>query len=120
MRNKNSSEHPRKVNFGGIELKVCMTKVRNFVEITPNLPFSEVNFYELYRETLEKSEMGKGLRQVGERMMPKRGRKDCFKSSKESAWMEGEMNAKSGRWSLGQAQEWYKSERGKIKRQSPG
>jgi len=57
---------------------------------------------------------------VGERMMPKRGRKDCFKSSKESAWMEEEMNAKSGGWSLGQAQEWYKSERGKIKRQSPG
>jgi len=51
MRNKNSSERRRKVNFGGIELKVCMTKVRKFAEITPNLPFSEFNFYELYRET---------------------------------------------------------------------
>ena len=59
MRNKNTSEHRRKVNFGGIELKVCMTKVRNFVEITPNLPFSEFNFYELYRETFEKSELGR-------------------------------------------------------------
>ena len=36
-----------------------MTKVRNFVEITPNLPFSEFNFYELYRETFEKSELSK-------------------------------------------------------------
>ena len=50
MRNKNSSERRRKVNFGGIELKVCMTKVRKFAEITPNLPFSEFNFYELYRD----------------------------------------------------------------------
>ena len=41
MRNKNSSERRRKVNFGGIELKVCMTKVRKFAEITPNLPFSD-------------------------------------------------------------------------------
>ena len=59
MRNKNSSEHPRKVNFGGIELKVCMTKVRNFVEITPNLPFTEYNFYEEFRESFEKTELGR-------------------------------------------------------------
>ena len=36
-----------------------MTKVRNFVEIAPNLPFSEFNFYELYRETFEHSELGR-------------------------------------------------------------
>ena len=90
MRNKNSSEHRRKVNFGGIELKVCMTKVRNFVEITPNLPFSEFNFYELYRETFEKSELGRmkkilPLREMAESfgllrksMTPKRGRKSYF------------------------------------------
>ena len=36
-----------------------MTKVRNFVEITPNLPFSEYIFYELYRETFEHSELGR-------------------------------------------------------------
>ena len=59
MRNKNSSEHPRKVKIGGIEQKVCMAKIRNFIEITPNLPFSEFNFYELYRETFDKSELGR-------------------------------------------------------------
>ena len=84
MRNKNSSEHRRKVNFGGIKLKVCMTKVRKFAEITPNLPFSEFNFYKLYRETFEKSELGRmkkllHLREMAEifglvrkSMMPKR------------------------------------------------
>ena len=67
-----------------------MTKVRNFVEITPNLPFSEFNFYELYRETLEKSELGRmkkflplhemaeSLWLVSKSMMPKRGRKSYF------------------------------------------
>ena len=59
MRNKNSSEHRRKVKFGGIEVKVCMTKVQDFVEITPNLPFSAFDFYNLYRETFEKSELSK-------------------------------------------------------------
>lgn len=90
MRNKNSSERRRKVNFGGIELKVCMTKVRKFAEITPNLPFSEFNFYELYRETFEKSELGRmkkllPLREmagifglVRKSMMPNRGRKSYF------------------------------------------
>ena len=64
-----------------------MTKIRNFAEITPNLPLSEFNFYELYREAFEKSELGRmkkilplhemaesfGL--VSKSMMPKRGRK---------------------------------------------
>ena len=59
MRIINFSEHRVKVNFGGCEPKVCMTKVRNFVENTPNLPFSEFNFYELYRKTFEKSELGR-------------------------------------------------------------
>ena len=36
-----------------------MSKVRKFAEITPNLPFSEFNFYELYRETFEYSELGR-------------------------------------------------------------
>lgn len=40
MRNKNSSNCPEKAKIGGIELKVCMAKVRNFAEITPNLPFT--------------------------------------------------------------------------------
>ena len=67
-----------------------MTKVRNFVEITPNLPFSEFNFYELYRETFEHSELGRmkkllalhemaeSLGLVSKSMMPKRGRKSYF------------------------------------------
>ena len=67
-----------------------MSKIRNFAEITPNLPFSEFNFYELYRETFEKSELGRmkkilplhemaesfGL--VSKSMAPKRGRKSYF------------------------------------------
>jgi len=67
-----------------------MSKVRNFAEITPNLPFSEFNFYELYRETFEKSELGRmkkilPLREMAESfglvsksMAPKRGRKSYF------------------------------------------
>ena len=67
-----------------------MSKVTNFAEITPNLPFSEFNFYELYRETFEKTDLGRmkkilplhemaesfGL--VNKSMMPKRGRKSYF------------------------------------------
>ena len=67
-----------------------MSKVRNFAEITPNLPFSEFNFYELYRETFEHSELGRmkkllplhemaeSLGLVNKSMMPKRGRKSYF------------------------------------------
>ena len=78
------------MNFGGIELKVTMSKVRNFAEITPNLPFSEFNFYELYRATFENSELGRmkkilPLREMAESfglvrksMTPKRGRKSYF------------------------------------------
>ena len=38
------------MHFGGIEHKVTMSKIQNFAEITPNLPFSEFNFYDLYRD----------------------------------------------------------------------
>ena len=69
---------------------ICMAKVQNIAEITPNLPFSEFNFYDLYRSTFEKSELGKmkrllPLREMAENfglvstsMSPKRGRKSFF------------------------------------------
>ena len=67
-----------------------MTKIRNLTEITPNLPFSEFDFYERFRETFETSELGRmkkllplqemadsfGL--VSKSMMPKRGRRSYF------------------------------------------
>ena len=90
MRKKNSSNRPEKAKIGGIEHKVTMSKIQNFADITPNLPFSEFNFYELYRETFEKSELGRmkkilplhetaeSLGLVNKSMMPKRGRKSYF------------------------------------------
>ncbi|MBO6169677.1 MAG: hypothetical protein J6O51_06865 [Bacteroidales bacterium] len=67
-----------------------MTKVRNFAEITPNLPFTEYNFYEEFRDPFEKTELGrmkkllplhemaKSLGQVSESLRPKRGRRSYF------------------------------------------
>ena len=67
-----------------------MAKVQKIAEITPNLPFSEFNFYDLYRSTFEESELGRiksllplhelaenfGL--VSKRMRPRLGRKAFF------------------------------------------
>lgn len=55
MRNINSSNCPKKAKIGGIELKVCMAKVRKFAEITPNLPFTEYNFYDEFRGDSERA-----------------------------------------------------------------
>ena len=67
-----------------------MSKVTNFAEITPNLPFTEFDFYELYRRTFIKTELGRmksllPLREMAENlgltsmsMMPERGRKSYF------------------------------------------
>lgn len=67
-----------------------MTKIRNFAEITPNLPFTEYNFYEEFRGSFEKTEWGRmkkilplremaeSLKLVNKSMMPKRGRKSYF------------------------------------------
>lgn len=36
-----------------------MAKIRNFIEIAPNLPFTEYVFYEEYRGAFEKTELGR-------------------------------------------------------------
>ena len=36
-----------------------MSKVRNFSEIATTIAFPEFNFYDLYRSTFEKSELGR-------------------------------------------------------------
>ena len=36
-----------------------MSKVRNFSEMSLNIAFLEFNFYDLYRSTFEKSELGR-------------------------------------------------------------
>ena len=65
-------------------------QVRNFAELAPNIGFSEFDFYDLYRSTFEKSELGKmkmllplhamaenfGL--VSKSLRPKLGRKSYF------------------------------------------
>ena len=69
---------------------LCMAKVQKIAEITPNIPFSEFNFYDLYRSTFEKSELGRikrllPLKEMAENfglisksMKPKLGRKSHF------------------------------------------
>ena len=67
-----------------------MSKVQNFAEMAPNIGFSEFDFYDLYRSTFEKSELGRmkellplhamaenfGL--VIKSLRPKLGRKSYF------------------------------------------
>ena len=72
---------------GGIAKLICMSNVRNFSEIAPNIAFPEFNFYELYYSTFEKSELGRikkllPLREMAENfglvrksMRPKLGRR---------------------------------------------
>lgn len=67
-----------------------MSKVRNFTEITPNIGFSEFDFYDLYRSTFETSELGRikkmlPLHEMAENfglvrksLRPKLGRKSYF------------------------------------------
>ena len=52
---------------------ICMAKVQNFSGISPNLPFTEFDFYDLYRRTFEKSELGR-IR----RMLPLHEMAECF------------------------------------------
>ena len=68
-----------------------MAKVQNFSEISPDLPFTEFDFYDLYRQTFGKSELGRirrklPLHEIAEKnfgltrksMRPKRGRRAYF------------------------------------------
>ena len=48
-----------KLNLEVSQKLICMAKVQNFAEISPNLPFTEFDFYELYRQTFEHSELGR-------------------------------------------------------------
>lgn len=75
---------------GGIAKIICMSKVRNFSEIAPNIAFPEFNFYELYYSTFEKSElvrikkllplreMAENLGLVRKSIRPKLGRRSFF------------------------------------------
>ena len=76
-----------------------MSKVRKVAEITANIPFTEFNFYDLYRSTFEKCELGRmkkllplhemaeifGL--VSKSMKPKLGRKSYFTAEGKIALM---------------------------------
>ena len=78
---------------------ICMSKVRKVAEITANIPFTEFDFYDLYRSTFEKSELGRikkllplhemaenfGL--VSKSMKPKLGRKSYFTAEGKVALM---------------------------------
>lgn len=67
-----------------------MSKVQNFAEIAPNIPFTEFDFYKLYRTTFENTELGRikkllplhkmaeNLGLVSKSMRPKLGRKSYF------------------------------------------
>ena len=67
-----------------------MTKVQNFAGLSQSLPFTEFDFYELYRRTFENTELGRmklllPLHEVAESfglvnksLAPKRGRKSYF------------------------------------------
>ena len=87
---QNSPNHSERVRIGGIAKTLAMTKVRNFAEIAPNIGFTEFDFYDLYRSTFEKSELGRikkllPLREMAESfglvsrsMRPKLGRRPYF------------------------------------------
>jgi hypothetical protein len=59
MELKNSSNRPWKAKNVGIESKDITSKLTNFAEIAPNLPFTEFDFYELYRRAFINTELGR-------------------------------------------------------------
>ena len=44
---------PEKLNLEESQKLIAMSKVRNFADIAPNIGFSEVYLYDLYRSTFE-------------------------------------------------------------------
>lgn len=48
-----------KLNLEESQKNLAMSKVRKLVEIAPNIGFTEFDFYDLYRSTFEKSELGR-------------------------------------------------------------
>lgn len=85
--------------LGRIAKSLAMSKVRNFAEITPNIGFSVFDFYDHYRSTFKKSELGRikkllPLREMAENfglvrksISPKLGRKAYFTPEGEEALM---------------------------------
>lgn len=63
-----------------------MAKIQQISELTPNIPFTEYNFYDLYRKSFESSELGRikrllPLRKMAENLgliRSRRGRKSYF------------------------------------------
>ena len=48
-----------KLNLEESQIIICMSKVRNFAELAPNIGLSEFDFYDLYRSTCKNSELGR-------------------------------------------------------------
>lgn len=94
---------PWEVEFGEIEKLICMSKVRNFAEMAPNIGFSEFDFYDINGSTFEKSElsrikkllpsreMAENFGPVSKRMRPKLGRKSYFTTEGKVALMSLKM-----------------------------
>lgn len=71
----NSPDRRGKAQIGGDCIKNTMSNITNFAEKAPNLSFTEYDFYELYRETFEQSELGRF-----KRLLPLSGGRGCRKT----------------------------------------
>lgn len=89
--------------LGGIAIETAMSRVQSFAEITPDLPFTEYDFYDLYRTTFENTELGRMKKVLPlherasnfglshESLQPKRGRKSYFTPEGKVALMSLKM-----------------------------
>lgn len=90
---------PEKLNLEVSQKLICMSEVRNLAEIAPNIGFTEFDFFDLYRSTFEKSELGRikkllPLRKMAENfglvrksLRPKLGRRSYFTPEGKAALM---------------------------------